>query len=250
MKNFTEFNIQAADYAKYRPTYPKELFEFIVSNCATRSLAYDVGTGNGQCAIDLAKYFEKVLASDLSYEQIANAIQRNNITYFVSEAHESNIKSSSVDLITIATAIHWFDFEKFYLECNRILKKDGILAAWSYGWHECEKKEITDIIQKIGKVILKDYWSSQPKLIWNEYQTIPFPFLEIKHPKFQQTLQWNMHELIGYLTTWSATQKYIKSKNSHPVEEVIHELQTTWGDPFSKKQFTCPLFMRLGKKNS
>ncbi len=248
MKNFTEFNIQAVDYARYRPTYPKELFEFIISKCPATSVAYDAGTGNGQCAVDLAKYFEKVIASDLSHEQIAKAIQRENITYFVSEAHESNISSSSVDLITVATAIHWFDFDKFYLECNRILKKEGVLAAWSYGWHECENKEVTDIIQKVGKVTLNDYWSPQPKYIWNEYKTIPFPFIEIKHPEFKQTIEWNMNELIGYLTTWSATQKYIKFHGSHPIDVVIYELQKTWGDPVSRKQFTCPLFMKLGKR--
>jgi len=247
MKNFTEFNKQSADYVKYRPTYPRHLFEFLKTVAPSNELAYDVGTGNGQCAVMLGDYFKNVIASDLSKEQIANAIQKPNITYFVSEAHESNIQTSTVDLVTVATAIHWFNFELFYKECKRILKKGGAIAAWSYGWHECENKEITAIIQKFGKEILGDYWSPQPKLIWDEYKMIPFPFEEIKHPQFTQQLSWDMNELIGYLTTWSATQKYIQDKGSHPIELVYQDLLSIWQKPLTKLNFNTPLYMRLGR---
>lgn len=250
MKNTTEFSKQAADYAKYRPVYPREIYQFLRSTAPANELAYDVGTGNGQCAVALAEYFKTVMASDLSREQIANATPKDNVTYTVSEAHESMIPSGTVDLITVATAIHWFNFDLFYAECRRLLKDGGILAAWSYGWHECEDPRITDLIQKVGKVILKDYWSPQPKLIWDNYSTIPFPFKEIDHPTFHQSLSWNMDELIGYLTTWSATQKYIADKGEHPVEAVRQELTAAWGTPDRKLQFECPLIMRVGKHSA
>lgn len=247
MKNFTEFNRQAVDYAKYRPLYPASIFEFLSGLSPNRSVAYDVGTGNGQCAISLAEYFSKVYASDLSKEQIANAIPKKNVTYFVSESHESNIEASTVDLITAATAIHWFNFELFYKECKRILKNDGIIAAWSYDWHICENPEINSIVQQIGKVVLKDYWSSQPKLIWDGYKTIPFPFEEIETPKFIHKVTWNFNDLIGYLTTWSASQKYIVEKNKHPADDFNNELLSNWKDPEIKLNFSCPIVMRVGK---
>lgn len=247
MSNFTEFNSQAVDYARYRPLYPEEIFQFLSKLTPAHDVAYDIGTGNGQCAVTLSKFFKKIWASDLSREQIANAIPKENISYFVSQSHESHLSDATVDLITIATALHWFDFDKFYPECKRILKPDGVIAAWSYGWHECENAEVTKLINTVGKEILKDYWSPQPKLIWNEYKTIPFPFEEIHAPRFTQTLSWNLEELVGYLTTWSATQKYINDRKSHPVEIVYSELLDVWGDSKTKFQFTCPLYMRVGR---
>lgn len=243
----TEFNQHAADYAKFRPIYPIEIFEFLKQVSPSNDLAYDVGTGNGQCAVTLANYFCNVLASDLSKEQIANSVPKKNVRYFVSEAHESNIQAESVDLITVATAIHWFNFDKFYSESKRILKKEGVIAVWSYGWHECENQQISNMIQKIGKEILKDFWSPQPKLIWDEYKTIPFPFVEMNHPKFNQTLYWDRNEFIGYLTTWSATQKYIQAKEEHPVKSIYTELTEIWKDPQSKLKFNGPIYMRLGR---
>ncbi len=245
----TEFNKHASVYAQFRPTYPVEIYEYLRTVSPSNELAYDVGTGNGQCAVALSEYFKYVIASDLSKEQIANAVHKKNVTYLVSEAHESNILSSTVDLITVATAIHWFNFDNFYAECQRILKKDGVLAAWSYGWHECEIKEITKIIQIFGKEILKDYWSPQPKLIWEEYRTIPFPFKELNAPKFFQKLNWDLSDLLGYLTTWSATQKYIEAKKENPVDLVYNELVNLWQKPSVKLEFNCPIYMRIGRNH-
>lgn len=250
MSGKSEFSKQAADYAKYRPVYPAELYPYLKSVSPADELAYDAGTGNGQCAVALANHFKAVVASDLSREQIANAKTKANVTYTVSAAHESGIEARSVDLITAATAIHWFNFDLFYAECHRILKDGGVIAAWSYGWHQCEDPKITDLIQKIGKVILKDHWSPQPKLIWDNYSKIPFPFKEFSPPAFHQSLSWDMDELIGYLTTWSATQKYIDDKGTHPVDVVRRELATAWGNPEKKLQFDCPLIMRIGRHSA
>lgn len=243
----SEFNKQAADYVKYRPVYPREVYDFLASLTPGHDLAYDAGTGNGQCATPLADYFKEVIASDISQNQIDNAIKKNKVTYLVSEAHETTIKAKTVDLITSATAIHWFNFEMFFAECKRILKPNGIIAAWSYGWHECENEHITKIIQHFGKNLLQDYWRPQPKLIWDNYKSIPFPFEKIKHPEFKQQVQWNLEELIGYLSTWSATQKYINDKKSHPAELVYKELLSQWGDPSIKLEFHSPLIMLVGK---
>lgn len=247
MKNHTEFNLQASDYVKYRPTYPKEIYEFLTKECPSLETAYDIGTGSGQCAVDLADYFKTVFASDLSVEQVSKAILKKNINYFVSEAHESNFADQTIDLITVATAIHWFNFDLFYKECKRILKPNGILAAWSYGWHRCENQEINEFIDFFGKEVLKEYWSEPPKLIWNEYKTIPFPFSEIEPHQFVQKTKWSLDELVGYMTTWSATQKYIQKNGKHPIEDHLKKLNNLWGDQSRKIDFYAPLIFRVGR---
>ena len=54
------FSIQAKYYAKYRPLYPQELYDFILSFVPGKKLAWDCGTGNGQTANVLAQYFDNV----------------------------------------------------------------------------------------------------------------------------------------------------------------------------------------------
>jgi ubiquinone/menaquinone biosynthesis C-methylase UbiE len=247
MKNFTEFNKQSAEYVKFRPTYPNELFYYLQSITPSNELAYDVGTGNGQCAIALAEYFKKVRASDLSQEQISKALLKENVKYFVSEAHNSGLDTNSVDLITVATAIHWFDLDKFYSECKRIMKKGSVIAVWAYAWHDCENSEVTRLMQKIGQEILQNYWSPQPKLVWAGYKTIAFPFDELELSEFTQNISWNMNELIGYLLTWSASQKYIEFHKKLPTEEIYEDLLKAWGDPNTRLHFKCPLSLRIGK---
>jgi ubiquinone/menaquinone biosynthesis C-methylase UbiE len=163
----------------------------------------------------LSEYFEKVIASDASKEQIESAESRKNIRYEVFPAERTNIADSSVDLITIAQAIHWFDLDDFYKEAKRVLTKGangggcgGVIAAWAYGLHSVSK-EIDKITHLLYEDILGPYWRKERKIVENKYQDIRFPFQEIETPAFHIELVWSLSELLGYLYTWSSVQKYI-----------------------------------------
>ncbi|MES1225625.1 MAG: methyltransferase domain-containing protein [Bacteroidota bacterium] len=100
------FSVQSADYAKYRPNYPVELIEYILGFVIEKKLAWDCATGNGQAAILLSNYFEKVIATDLSENQLLQAVPKENISYSISRAGETAFADNSFDLITIAQAYH------------------------------------------------------------------------------------------------------------------------------------------------
>jgi ubiquinone/menaquinone biosynthesis C-methylase UbiE len=108
------FSKQAADYAKFRPTYPQELFDYLGKIAPTRQLAWDCGTGNGQAAAGLATVFDHVIATDASAKQIGNAQSHERVEYRIAPAENSDIKSGTVDLIMVAQAVHWFDLDRFY----------------------------------------------------------------------------------------------------------------------------------------
>lgn len=116
------FSKQAAGYAKYRPVYPPELYDFILANAPRKQAAWDCGTGNGQAANELAKTFDKVYATDISQKQIEKAVQQSNIFYSVQPAEQTNFPGNSFDLITVAQALHWFKFDDFYTELKRVAK--------------------------------------------------------------------------------------------------------------------------------
>lgn len=238
------FSAQAALYAQYRPTYPPELFKYIVSFVSDKNTAWDCGTGNGQSAVELSKYFKKVIATDISSKQIVNAEKAANIFYSVQPSEHTDIDNDSVNLITVAQAIHWFDFEKFYAEVKRIATKNAFIAVWSYSLLKINKS-IDQIIRNYHFNFLGNYWDAERKYVDDEYKNIPFPFGKIDAPQFFIEKYWSLQELEGYLNTWSALQKYLNANEPNPVPGIIRSIQPFWGRE-EKKKIIFPIHLLLG----
>ncbi len=241
------FSKQATDYAKYRPNYPEALFAYLASLVPEHELAWDCGTGNGQTACSLAPHFEKVIATDPSVKQIANARPHEKITYRVAPAEQTDIVSHSVDLITVAQALHWFDFEKFYTEAARARKPNGVLAAWCYKLLECEPR-VDAILHEFYSDIVGPYWPPERKLLENNYRDIPFPLQQIDVPRFHMETHWNLQDLIGYLGTWSSTQKFIAQHGDDPRQQIRERLANAWGEEASTKPIKWPLHLKVGNQ--
>lgn len=240
------FSTQAADYAKYRPTYPDKLFDYLASLVPDKHKAWDCATGNGQAALALANHFDFVIATDASEKQIKNAIQHEKIKYVVTEAEQTDIESHSCDLITVAQAVHWFDFDKFFKECKRVLKPQGIVAVWCYNLLAVEF-EIDCILADFYYNTVGPYWPPERKWIEDNYKSLPFPFEEIQAQNFEMKANWNLYDLIGYLNTWSATQKFITQNGINPVKKIEDKLSQAWGAQENKKLIKWPINLRIGR---
>jgi SAM-dependent methyltransferase len=239
------FSSESDNYAKYRPTYPAIFFDYLNSILPSKKKAWDCGTGNGQVAYELAKTFDCVFATDISQSQINNALQADNINYSVQPAEETNFEKDQFDLIVIAQAIHWFDFERFFEEVRRTAKRGGIICAVGYGRIEVSKQidlRITHFYQEI----IGAYWDKERKYVDEHYETIPFPFNEIQAPRFVNKLQWTRERLLGYLNTWSAVNHFIKRNGYNPVDQFEHELDGYW-DNGQTKEVRFPLILRIGQ---
>lgn len=236
------FSSHASQYAAFRPTYPNALYDYLFSQVKNFDCAWDAGTGNGQVARDLSKKFKKVFATDISDKQIENAVRAENILYSVA-AETTSFPEKSFDLICVAQAIHWFDSEKFYSEVKRVAKPGALLAIWGYGLLTIDAR-IDPIVKDFYKNIVGSFLDKERRLIDEEYQTISFPFGEMKAPSFSFSFQWSLEELQGYLTTWSAVQKFMKEKNFNPVNELIEKIMPHWYTP--RLTINFPLFTRIG----
>ena len=247
--NFKDnFSTQSKEYSFSRPTYPDELFIFLSELTPSHELAWDCATGNGQAAIELCKYFDKIIASDASEKQIQNKFERQNILYSVFPAEKANISNNSVDLITVAQGLHWFNFEQFYSEVRRVAKKKAIIAAWSYAMHKItpEIDKISDRLD-FGGDILGDYWAKEIRYVQEDYKTIPFPFEEITTPKFTISTKWNLDQLLNYLDTWSAIRKYRSEKDADPLILIKNEIKPYWEDELEEKPVTWTINLKVGR---
>lgn len=238
------FSTQSADYRKFRPDYPKEMIDFIVSKCVETNTAWDCATGNGQVAVMLSPKFNKVIATDASSKQLEMAIRKPNIEYKVATAERSNLDDDSIDLITVAQAAHWFNLPAFYAEAKRIAKPNAVLAVWGYANHSISV-DIDNIVLKLYKDILYHYWPAERSIIEHGYKEIILPFETIETPLFTMVKQVSLHDLVGYLDTWSATQQYIQANNNNPISIIFDELSEAWGNPNEIKNISWPVFLKV-----
>lgn len=242
------FSHQSDFYARYRPTYPKELYEFANSLVETHDLVWDVATGNGQAANELSKYFKKVYATDLSENQLSHAKYHNNIVYKLEQAENCSLENESVDLITVATAIHWFNLDGFYEQVKRVLKPQGALFVWSYGGCKINS-EVDKVIDHFNFEFLFDYWHEGAKMNWNDkYQSLEMPFPLIETPDFVAKANYTLDEVMNYMFSWSGVQEYIKQNGKNPILEIENQLLDVWGDANSKKEVNWHLHCKCCRK--
>jgi ubiquinone/menaquinone biosynthesis C-methylase UbiE len=237
------FSKQAEEYAKFRPRYPRELFVWLGATAPATEVAWDCATGNGQAAVELAQVFEHVVATDASEKQVANAERHPRIEYRVAPAEESGIESGSADLVTVAQALHWFDLEKFYPEVRRVLKQRGVIAATAYKLATVSAA-VDAVVKRYYSEIVGSYWPAERVLV-EKFEELPFPFTEIETPPFEMVAEWGVDQVLGYLRTWSATQRFMAAEKGDPLAKVGTELRAVWGE--QPRRVVWPLTVRVGR---
>jgi len=228
MSNAGLFTTVAREYANFRPGYPPELFAWLAGNCPRRETVWDCGCGSGQASVALAEHFDHVHATDVAAEQIAAARPHARITYGVAPAEHSGLPRSSVDLVTVAQALHWFDVDAFYEEARRVARPGALLAVWTYPRPEFIDPALDGVFHDFYANVVGPFWPSERRHVEARYATLPFPFEELPHPAFGLELDWVFDQVIGYASSWSATARYKKERGTDPVPLLRESLRPLW----------------------
>ena len=249
------FSDQSELYQQARPSYPQSVISEILRHLSNRELAWDCGAGSGQFTQLLAPHFAKVIATDLSDSQLKQAPQFENVSYQVANAEQTNFADHCFDLITVAQAIHWFNFDAFYQEVHRTLKHDGVLAVIGYGLIQVDDAEIDQFIQQFYAQTLKSYWDAERRYIDEQYQTIPFPFQEIETSSLKMNFKWSLQQIVAYLNTWSALKHYLKEqqplngKFEDPFAAILQNVKSrNLNIETHTFNIQFPLYLRIGRK--
>jgi len=240
------FSTGSAGYAAYRPSYPPKLIDELAKVSPGRSLALDCGCGTGQLSVLLADHFDKVVATDASAPQIEKAQPHDRVQYRAALAEESGLLEGSVDLITVAQAAHWLDLEKFYGEVRRVARPNGVVALITYGVLHVEG-DAEPIVQRFYYETVGPYWPPERRHVENGYRSLPFPFREIQLPNLAIEVSWTQEDLVGYVSTWSATKAAEKALGSNQTIQFEQELREHWGDPQTRRRVEWPLSLRVGR---
>lgn len=240
------FSERAAEYARFRPRYPVELFDFLASLTPRRELAWDCGTGNGQAAVGLAAHFERVIATDASRDQIARAEPHARVTYRVAAEADSGLGAGSVDLVTVAQALHWLDVEAFYQEARRVLRPEGVIAVWCYALARVNP-EVDRLLDQFTYQAVGAYWAPERRHVEAGYRDLPFPFPEQPFPPFRMEHELTLAGFVGFLDTWSAVRRYRAKVGKDPLAPFMAELEPVWGGRGVPRLVRWPLTGRVGR---
>lgn len=241
------FSAQSVSYARFRPRYPAALFDWLADVSPSRDLAWDVAAGSGQASVELAARFAQVVATEASAEQLAHAEARPNLTYRHERAERSSLGEASADLVTVAQALHWFDHPAFFAEAARVLKPGGVLAVWCYEVFEATPA-IDAVVSRFYHDVVGPYWPPERRWIETGYADLVLPLPRVEAPAFEMALSWTLDELVGYLGTWSAAQRYRADRGSDPIPAVRAELAAAWGDPATERRVRWPLKVHACRK--
>jgi ubiquinone/menaquinone biosynthesis C-methylase UbiE len=246
MSNAGLFATVAREYANFRPGYPDELFAWLARSCTGRDAVWDCGCGSGQASIALAGYFEKVHATDISPEQVGAARPHPRVSYKVAPAEASGLPEKSVDLVTVAQSLHWFDVEAFYAEARRVSRPGGVIAVWTYPRPEFVDPRLDAVFLDFYSSVVGPFWPPERRHVESHYRTLAFPFDELPHPPFGLRLDWVLEQVIGYVSSWSATARYRKQKGTDPVPLLREALRPLWpGD--GTAALRMPLVLKAGR---
>jgi SAM-dependent methyltransferase len=239
------FSRQSDGYARYRPRYPAALFADLAKSAPGTKVAWDCATGSGQAAVALAEHFALVAASDASPAQLAGAQSHPRVAYLAATSEQVPLAGRSVDLTVIAQALHWFDLDTFYSEVKRVLRPGGLIAALAYGLHKITPS-VDAVVDRLYAEIVGPYWPEERRHIEAGYTSLPFPFEPVVMRPYAMAADWSLAQLLGYLRTWSAVQRYAGARGEDPVALIEPELQSAWGAQ-SEQQVVWPLTVRCGR---
>lgn len=239
------FSAQASAYKDFRPGYPAPLFDWLARIAPASGLAWDCGCGNGQASASLAQRFERVIATDLSRQQLALAVPADNLEYRCEPAEHSTLAARSVDLIFVGQAIHWFDHAAFYREVQRVARPGATLVAVTYNLLQIAPA-LDELIGRLYHETLAGYWPIERRHVETGYRSIPFPFDRIETPAIQHQAAWSLPQLLGYFESWSAVAAYRKKTGNDPLDGYRAALQTAWGEPAGRHQINWPLSILAG----
>jgi SAM-dependent methyltransferase len=239
------FSQQAADYRRFRPQYPPGLAAWLAATAPGRTLALDLATGNGQAAIDLAAHFDRVLASDASASQLAHAMPHPRVCYLRHTAETLPLRAGVADLIAAAQAAHWFDAERFHAEVRRVLRPGGLVALWTYSGFRVGE-EVDTRVGAFYRDVVGPYWPTERRHVEQGYRSLPFPFTPVPAPGFALATDWTRAQLLRYIGTWSAVERYRADRGVDPLPALEAELATVWPDG-GRRRLEWPLHLRIGR---
>jgi SAM-dependent methyltransferase len=196
--------------------------------------------------VSLGDYFEHVIATEPSRAQIDAAERHPHVEYRCEKAEQSTLGDASVDLAVAAQAAHWFDWPRYVAEVERVARPGALVALVSYGILRVDGEAGT-LVEHYYRDVVGPYWPPGREHVENGYRDLAWPWPAVEAPAIDMVAEWTRDELVGYVTTWSATVKLVDQVGPAPFEAFRTELAAVWPEQ-ERRTVTWPLAIRLARR--
>lgn len=247
------FSCVAEAYAAARPEYPDSLFEALAAVVPATARVWEPGCGSGQATRGLAARFAHVHATDASARQVAEhwvqtavSATSGRVSLAVEPAERTALADASVQLVAVAQALHWFERERFFGECERVLAPGGVLAAWGYQ-DFLPPEGMLDAVAAFRSQI-EPHWPPQRAEVDAQYAGFGWPFPALPSPRLWLEAECSLAQFLRYLSSMSASARCIAATGDDPVARHAPALAARWGEAGELRVLHWPLFLHLRRK--
>lgn len=260
------FSAVADAYAAARPEYPETLFDALAAVVPRMAHVWEPGCGSGQATRGLAAHFARVHASDPSAQQIAahwasrgGAVPEPrspgrgridsgpaNVSLAVEPGERTRLPDASVQLVAVAQALHWFDHDRFFAECDRVLTPGGVLAAWGYADFIAPEGMVDAVAAFRARV--EPYWPPERAQVDTRYAGYAWPFPALPAPDLWLEAELSFTHFLRYLSSSSASARCLAGTGDDPVARHAAGLSAAWGAAGDTRTLRWPLFLHLRRK--
>lgn len=207
----------------------------------------------------VAEHYEQVIGTDVSEAQLELAKPHPRVRYLHTPltTNDDELLSliggeNSVDLITVAQAVHWFDLPSFYSLVSRLLRKPGgVFSVWCYN-DIFVSPQFNAAFKKFHDTTLP-FWDGNIKYVFDGYKTLPFPFeslglgsegnpLALDIPK-----ELSFTGLLRMVKSWSAVITAESQGVDLLSDVVVKVLESAWGGPNLIRSVSYKGYMLAGK---
>jgi SAM-dependent methyltransferase len=238
------FSDIAAGYHSNRFAYPPAFYRAMADRSPGTAAVWDCGAGNGQASLALAQEYDQVFASEASAEQLRHAQPHDRIDYRAEQVEECSINDHSVDAILAAQAAHWFDLDRFYQQVQRVLRPGGLIVLSTYAFPRIDQdteRIVQDLVKTVGP-----WWPKAVQHPFSRYESLAFPFQEVRFPAFDCTMRWTLTDLLDFLATWSGVSRATAANGPGIIEDLRTALEPSWGT--SIRTIAWPIWTRAGHR--
>lgn len=198
-------------YAEGRPDYSQlvsDIIRRIIGIETPLEFAVDVGSGTGISTMAIAPLAETVVGVEPSQAMLELALPGENVSYRIGSAEQLPVEDASCDLISVGSALHWFDQERFLAEASRVAKPEARLVVYDH-WFTGHMEDHDEFGQWARDVYLATYPSPSRDRSWRPPDDLG-NWRHVGWERYDHPVPFSADELASYLLTQSNLQAVIE----------------------------------------
>jgi hypothetical protein len=188
-----------------------------------------------------------VIGTEPSQSQLDAATPHPRVEYRCAKAEAPILDAASADLAVAAQAAHGVDWPRYVAEVERVTHPGSLVALVSYGIVVIPGDDADALVARYYHDDVGALWPAGREHVENGYRDLVWPWPSVEAPAVEMTAGWTREELLGYVATWSATARLVKTQGPAKYDALRAALARVWPDG-ERRTIRWPLTIKLARR--